>query len=78
MKMTVILEDGKLVGATYGAHPQPSITEGPQADTGWRAGPLAGPGQELHVIDVTDEIMQITSAGDFHAKLESELRKVRK
>jgi Cu-Zn family superoxide dismutase len=79
MKMTIIVnKDGKLAAASYGHTPMPEPAESPVEDGGYRAGLLAGPGQELHVVDVPDEIMQIASPAEFHSQVEKEVRKVRK
>jgi|KBSSwiStaDraftv2_1062776.scaffolds.fasta_scaffold549718_2 Cu-Zn family superoxide dismutase len=79
MKMTIIVgKDGKLAAASFGQTPLPQFAEGPAETPTYRAGLLAGPGQELHVIDVPDEVMQISTPAEFHARVEKEVRKVRK
>ncbi len=79
MKMTVIAtRDGKLVAASFGHTAYPNYLEGPGPDLGWRASVFAGPGQELHLLDVPDEVAALASSQEFHSKIEGELRKVRR
>ncbi len=73
MKITVITnKDGKLAAAAYGHNPQPNTSEVQPMD--YRAGIMAGPEQKLHVLDVPDDI----NHQEFHARIESELQKIRK
>jgi hypothetical protein len=79
MKMTVVTQQGKIVGAVYGHTPQPSPDEfkdGPEAT--FRAGLLAGPGQELHVLEVSDRVLGIDSPKELIAELTGELKKNKK
>lgn len=76
-KLTVITtKDGKLVGASYGHIRQPDHTTPPSADIGYRAGPMAGPDQKIHFIEVGDDLPDITAPKDFHARIESEIAKI--
>lgn len=73
MKMAVVTDaKGGIVGATYGHVPEPDLDV--VGEVGFRAGLTAGPDQEIHVIDVKEDIVQIDSARELHKRLESELR----
>lgn len=79
MKMTVVSrKDGALVGAVFGHVPRPDPTEFTEATEGFRAGLLAGPGQELHILDVSEDFLQIESAAELKKRLEEELWKARR
>ncbi|MBZ5533696.1 MAG: hypothetical protein LAO20_19875 [Acidobacteriia bacterium] len=79
MKMTVVAnKDGSLVAAALGHTPQPHPLEEPSLASGFRAGLLAGPGQQLHVIDVPEDILHVTAPAEIHSRLMAELRKSRK
>lgn len=64
MKMTVITDKaGKIVGAAHhGVEGQPG------AGTG---GPVAGPEQTVHVIEVPEELEKVEDAGELHNKLQT-------
>jgi len=79
MKMTVVTtNEGALVAASYGHTPQPNGDGTPSSNTDFRAGLLAGHGQQLHVLDVSDDFCQITSPKEFQTRIESEVRQKRK
>jgi hypothetical protein len=78
MKMTVITEKGNVVGAVYGHIPQPSADEFVSVnESAFRAGLMAGPGQELHVIDASEKILAINSPTELVSMLTAELKKKR-
>jgi hypothetical protein len=80
MKMTVVsTKDGSLVGAMYGHITAPELTGSDHPDNGgsFRASLMAGPDQELHILDVPDDILQVSSPPELHKRLESEIRKGR-
>ena len=56
MKMTVITERGKLVGAMQGHAAQPDGANAPTASSDFRAGLIAGPGQKAQEIEVPDSL----------------------
>jgi len=64
MKMTVITDrSGKIVGAArHGIEGQSGAGAG---------GPVAGPEQTAHIIDVPDDLEQVEDAGDLHDKLQT-------
>jgi hypothetical protein len=75
MKITAITtKDGKLAAASLG---YTNIAE-LHSHGGLRAAIYAGPGQQLHVLDVADDILQVGSPQEFHTRIESELHKARK
>lgn len=79
MKMTVVTQQGKIVGAVYGHTPQPSpddFREG--AEVGFRGGLVAGPDQEIHVVDVPDRIRGINSPKELITELTAHLGKSKK
>ena len=79
MKMTVVTtKEGALVGAMYGYAPEPNLNEVIPGEPMFRAGLMAGPGQEVHTIEVGDRVLKIDSPVELHAFLEGEVRKVRK
>jgi hypothetical protein len=64
MKMTVIVEDGKVVAAQQGS--SADFGRGAGLEAGWgEAGPEAGPGQTIKEIDVPDEIVDVTQPERF-------------
>ena len=64
MKMTVITgKDGKIVGTAREGDPNK-----PEAGIG---GPLAGPDQSLHAIDLPKDLEGITDAAELHRKVEA-------
>lgn len=80
MKMTVVsTKDGSLVGAMYGHTAPPELVGSDHMENGgsFRASLMAGPDQELHILDVPDDVLNISSAPELHKRLESEIRKVR-
>jgi hypothetical protein len=64
MKMTVITDNaGKIVGtARHGDKSQPGAGAG---------GPVAGPEQTVHVIDVPEELQNVEDAGELHTRLQA-------
>ncbi len=63
MLMTVITDqDGNIIGAA-------GHGEG-RSDAG-TGGPVAGPDQTIHVVDVPDELQEIDDVGEFHEGLRS-------
>jgi hypothetical protein len=68
MKMTVITDKaGKIVGAAYhGVGGQPGAGAG---------GPVAGPEQTVHVIEVPEELERVEDAGELHNKLQTLLHR---
>ncbi|MBZ5505299.1 MAG: hypothetical protein LAO78_07415 [Acidobacteriia bacterium] len=79
MKLTVITnKEGELVAAAHGHHSQPTQAEEPSSGSTGRAGLRAGPGQQLHLIDVAEDIFHVTAPAEIHARLTAELRKARK
>jgi hypothetical protein len=75
MKMTVVTtKDGTVVAAQHGATAQPDMSViAPLAD--WRGGLLAGPGQKLHVVDVPDTMLNVTSQAELETQLKAILAK---
>jgi hypothetical protein len=62
MKITVITgKAGKIIG-TF----RPAESAKPEVGTG---GPIAGPGQAVHVIDLPKELENVTSADELHRGL---------
>ena len=79
MKVTAITsKDGALVAVSYGDAATPDPSNGPTREESFRAGLLAGPGQQLHVLDLPDEVLHIGAPAEFHQRVEAELRKKRK
>jgi hypothetical protein len=64
MKMTVLMDKaGKIVGTAY---------HGVEGKRGAGAGgPIAGPDQTVHVIEVPEELQQVEEAGELHSRLQS-------
>jgi hypothetical protein len=62
MKITVVTgHGGKIVGtAHHGVKGKPEAGEG---------GPVAGPGQAVHVIDLPNELERLDDAGELHRRL---------
>ena len=64
MKMTVITDkDGKIVGTAREGDPNK-----PEAGIG---GPLAGPDQSIHVIDLPKDLETFDDASELHRRIES-------
>lgn len=79
MKMTVVTtKDGAIVGAMYGHALQPDLNDVLPGESAFRAGLMAGPGQEIHTLEVPEKFMRIDSPSELHNLLEAEVRKVRK
>jgi len=71
MKITVITgRTGKIVG-TY----RPAPSANPEVGTG---GPLAGPGQAVHVIDLPQELENVTGADELHRGLKGHVGAAKK
>jgi hypothetical protein len=66
MKMIIITGKG---GSIVGTALQPERSK-PEAGSG---GPVAGPDQKIHVIDVPKELEGIKDASELHRKLKSHL-----
>ena len=62
MKITVVTgKAGKILGtAHHGQAAKPEAGDG---------GPIAGPGQSVHVIDLPHELEKVEDAGDLHRQL---------
>ena len=63
MKVTLVIgQGGKIVGtANHVRSSKPVMGDG---------GPVAGPGQSVHVIDVPNELESVKDAEEFHRKLQ--------
>ncbi len=62
--MTIVTrKDGRIIGAVYGYALEPDGVERPGGD------------QELHVLDVPEEIMRAQTATELHDRLEAHLRR---
>ncbi|MGH9659537.1 MAG: hypothetical protein ACRD96_13400 [Bryobacteraceae bacterium] len=78
MKMTVITQQGNVVAVVYGHTPQPSPDEYPGAEPGMiRAGLMAGPGQKLHVIEASEQILRINNPKELIAEVAAQLKKAK-
>jgi hypothetical protein len=66
MKISVITgKDGKIIGtANHGVKGKPEAGHG---------GPVAGPGQKVHVIDLPSELEKVTNAEELHRRLKAHL-----
>jgi hypothetical protein len=64
MKLSVITgRDGKIIGtAHHGAKSKPDSGDG---------GPVAGPGQTVHVVDLPSELENVNDAEELHRKLKA-------
>jgi hypothetical protein len=75
MKMTVVTDQhGTLIAAHHGEVPPPD-TSIILPESRASAGLLAGPGQQLHVLDVPDTFANITSPHELEAQLKAALPK---
>ena len=64
MKMTVITDkDGTIVGTAREGDPNK-----PEAGAG---GPLAGPDQSIHVIDLPNDLENVADASELHRRIKS-------
>ena len=78
MKMTVVTtKDGTIVAAHHSEVPRPDTSIVTQ-HTDWRGGLLAGPEQKLHVVDVPESMLNVTSPGEIETHLKAILAKVSK
>jgi hypothetical protein len=72
MKMTVITDTkGNVIGTTQGHakdHAKPS-TEG------WSAALVAGPGQQLHEVDLPEEVAKLKDSEELHRQVKTYLAK---
>jgi hypothetical protein len=77
MKLTVITERGKLVGAMHGHIEQPDGSESSpgRGKSEFRAGLTAGPGQKMQVVDVPDSLGKTDDPEKFHKALTAHLKK---
>jgi hypothetical protein len=64
MKLSVITgKDGKIIGtALHGVNSKPEAGDG---------GPVAGPGQTVHVVDLPSELEKVNDAEELHRKLKA-------
>jgi len=62
MKITVVTDRaGRIVGTAHHVRSRnPAMGDG---------GPVAGPGQSVHVIDLPSELESVKDAGEFHRRL---------
>ena len=75
MKMTVVTDkDGNIVAAHHGEAPSPD-TSHVLPEYRASAGLLAGPGQQLEVLDVPDSIATVTSPHELESQLKAALKK---
>jgi hypothetical protein len=77
MKMTVITERGKLVGAMQGYVAKPDGSEAPKSKSDFRAGLMAGPGQKEQQIEVPDSVAKLKDPEEFHKELTAHLKKLK-
>jgi hypothetical protein len=64
VKMTIVTrKDGRIIGAVYGHALEPDGAERPGGD------------QELHVLDVPDEVLRAQTATELHDRLEAHFRR---
>jgi len=75
MKMTVISDQqGNIVAAHHGAISQPdTILIHPESRAS--AGLMAGPGQQLHVLDVPDTVANVAAGHELETHLKAALNK---
>ena len=73
MKMTIVTaKDGSIAAAHFGEAPQPDTSVITQL-TEWRGGLLARPGQKLHMVDVPDTLLSVTSPAELETHLKAVL-----
>jgi hypothetical protein len=78
MKMTVVTaKDGTIVAAHHGEMHRPDTNTVTQV-TDWRGGLLAGPEQKLHVVDVPEAMLSVTSPAEVETQLKAILAKASK
>jgi hypothetical protein len=66
MKLDVIVgRDGKIIGTAHHG-----INDRPQAGYG---GPVAGPNQTAHVIEIPAELQRLESVEELHGRLEAHI-----
>ena len=76
MKLTVVTEKDNIIGVVFGHTPQPAPdNSNGEGETTFRAGLMAGPGQELHVIEASEKIMAINSPKELLAEVHAHLKK---
>jgi hypothetical protein len=64
MKISVITDkNGKIIGTAHHG-----VKGKPEAGNG---GPVAGPGQKVHVIDLPSELEKVKNAEELHQKLKA-------
>jgi hypothetical protein len=75
MKMTVVTDrQGNIVAAHHGEASHPDVsTIHPESRAS--AGLLAGPEQEIHVVDVSDTVSHLLSGHEFETHLKAALKK---
>jgi hypothetical protein len=67
MKLFVITgKGGKIVGTAHHG-----VTSNPEAGDG---GPVAGPGQKVHVVDLPSELEKVNDAEGLHRRLKAHVR----
>jgi hypothetical protein len=73
--MTIVTaKDGSIAAAHFGEAPQPDTSVITQLSE-WRGGLVAGPGQKLHVVDVQDTLVNVTSPAELESHLKAALAK---
>jgi hypothetical protein len=77
MKMTVVTERGKLVGAMRGHVAKPDGSDAPKSKSDFRAGLIAGPGQKAQEIDVPDSLGKLKDPEKFHKEMTAHLKKLK-
>lgn len=76
MKLTVVIENGHLVGAMKGHSDRPDTERPPSKGRGGdlRAGLREGPGQKIHEIEAPDELDKLDDLDQLHERLSALVR----
>jgi hypothetical protein len=75
MKMTVVTDkQGNIVAAHHGEPLEPDV-HAPHHESRASAGLIAGPDQELRVVDVPDNVAHIVNGHEFETHLKAALKK---
>jgi hypothetical protein len=72
MKMVVITENGQIQGFAHGSKADHTASHEQKKD---RAGLRALPGQEMHEVEVTDEIAKMEDGQEIHRELSKLMKK---
>lgn len=72
MKMIVITENGQIQGFAHGSNADHTASHGGKKDL---AGLRTLPGQEMHEIEVTDEIAKMEDGQELHRELYKLMKK---